>query len=199
MRLITAFAGLVLLGVLCVMPLAATGQVTAAEVRTWDGTTLQLTDPRFELLYTIPMPAQEGSALPDSEKRGVSSGGGGRGVGLFASLDSLKSLGEQKSAQAVDASRPATTLLLSRAGVTMRIPLERIASLTFARQPWAGSTLPPYVRASHFLYAATAVLRDGSRIEATDVNLGTLVIRGTTAAGTVDIPWERIASLRLGA
>jgi len=106
---------------------------------------------------------------------------------------------DQKAPQAMDANRPTTTLILSRGGVDMRVPLAQLASLTFARQPLLTSTLPPYVRATHFVYAATAVLRDGTRVEATEVNLGALVIRGTTAAGLVDIPWERIASLRLGA
>jgi hypothetical protein len=84
---------------------------------------------------------------------------------------------------------------LSRDGVEVRVPVERLATLTIARQP-AGSSLPPYISPTHQRYAATAVLTDGSRIEADYLNFGTAVLRGMTLQGRVDVPFEQIESIR---
>jgi hypothetical protein len=48
----------------------------------------------------------------------------------------------------------------------------------------------------HFRYAATAVMNDGSRVEGDYINLGTLVLRGQTTEGRLDISWEDIESVR---
>jgi hypothetical protein len=39
------------------------------------------------------------------------------------------------------------------------------------------------------------VLADGTRVEADYVNLGTLIVRGMTPAGRVDIPWRNIQTV----
>jgi hypothetical protein len=56
--------------------------------------------------------------------------------------------------------------------------------------------LPSYVAAGHYRYSATALLDDGSRIEADYVSLGTTFLRGRTAQGRMDIPWEQIEVVR---
>ncbi len=38
-------------------------------------------------------------------------------------------------------------------------------------------------------------LPDGSRIEGDDVSLGTTFLRGRTAHGTVDVPWQHIETV----
>jgi hypothetical protein len=86
-------------------------------------------------------------------------------------------------------------ITVRRDGVERQLPLASIVSLTFSRH-LVRSTLPPYYVNRHFRYGATAVLTDGSRVEADYVNLGTLVLRGQTADGRVDLPWEEIESVR---
>jgi len=54
------------------------------------------------------------------------------------------------------------------------------------------STLPAFYVNRHFRYTATVMLTDGSRIEADSINLGTMVLRGQTASGRLDLPWEEI-------
>ena len=41
-----------------------------------------------------------------------------------------------------------------------------------------------------------AVMNDGSRVEGDYVNLGTLVLRGRTSGGRLDISWGDIESVR---
>jgi hypothetical protein len=68
-----------------------------------------------------------------------------------------------------------------------------VGALFFTRQP-TRSSLPSYA-AGHYRYAATAVLADGSRIEGDEVSLGTTFLRGRTAQGTVDVPWQHIETV----
>ena len=188
-----ALASIALVALTFTATAPAAAQDLTAEVRTWDGVVWRLARPAFEALYTIaPMP-KEGAALPDAEKRQVSSGSRG---GIFASLDALKGLVDKKPDVPIDASRPTDTLTLSRGGVETRVPVDRIASLAFFRQPLVNSPLPPHVFAEHVRYAATAVLRDGTRIEADYVHLGAVRLRGETPQGRVDIPWDRIEVVR---
>ena len=77
-----------------------------------------------------------------------------------------------------------------------QIPLGNISSITFKRQPVLDSSLPPYVAATHIRYAADIALADGTRIDADYVNLGTVILRGTTPEGRIDIPWQDIEVLR---
>ena len=85
---------------------------------------------------------------------------------------------------------------MSRDGVEVKVPVERLATLTIARQPTPGSSLPPYVSPTHQRYGATAILTDGSRIDADYLNFGTAVLRGMTPQGRVDVPFEHIESIR---
>jgi hypothetical protein len=92
--------------------------------------------------------------------------------------------------------RQADYITLSRGGVETRLPIASVTSLTFTRRPVSGSTLPPYFVSRHVRYGATATLTDGSRVEGDYVNFGTLVLRGQTGEGRVDISWEDIESVR---
>ena len=49
---------------------------------------------------------------------------------------------------------------------------------------------------THIRYAASVVLTDGSRVDGDYVNLGTVVLRGQTPEGRVDIPWQDIEVVR---
>ena len=86
-------------------------------------------------------------------------------------------------------------MALEKDAVERRIPLLSLASLVFTRQPVV-SSIPSYLAATHFRYAATAVLVDGTTVEGDYVNLGTTILRGTTADGRVEIPWHEIETLR---
>ena len=83
-----------------------------------------------------------------------------------------------------------------RGAIEMRVPLSEVAALVFSRRRVVGSPLPSWVAPSHFHHAATAVLNDGSQVQADYVNLGTSILRGTSAQGTVDVPWGEIETVR---
>jgi hypothetical protein len=187
----TMLGTLVTVSLLTAPPAGA--QPRTAEVRTWDGQVLRVEEPMFRVFYTIAPPPREGDALPQAEKPQAA----GRGeVGIMASVDALKGLGETRAAVSVQDHRPLHDIPLHRGAVETLVPVERLASLTFGRQPVAASTLPPYVRPMHVRHSAVAVLTDGSRVEADYVNLGLTVLRGTTHAGRVDVRWDDLESIR---
>ena len=171
-------------------------QETTAEVRTWGGQSMVLTAPWVEVFYTV---------MPKGEEAPPSTGGmpapptgttGGTQPEIRGSFQSLQRAFQQEGAsQTLRGQRETSVLTLSRDGVDVKVPVERLATLTIARQR-AGSSLPPYISPTHQRYAATAVLTDGSRIEADYLNFGTAVLRGMTPQGRVDVPFEQIESIR---
>ena len=163
----------------------AVAQDMTAEVRTWAGESWRLTQPSLEVFYTIMPP--EGDK-PERVNTVVT---------VQATVEDLPKLREQVEGP-LQGHRQSGVVTLSRGGVETQIPLASIRSLQFFRQPVEKSPLPPYVAAMHFRYAATAVLVDGSRVEADYVNLGTTVLRGMTPEGRVDIPWQEIENVRFG-
>jgi hypothetical protein len=182
---------------LWVTPSAA--QDVSADVRTWSGESWRLAQPSLEVFYTIPAPAK---GTPDSSSSYTAPSGGAAGTGggpstlsmsgPLLALDSFFAAGPSPR----QGHRQAEYITIRRGAVETQLPLASIASLTFTRQPFSGSKLPPYYVGRHFRYAATAVLTDGSRVEGDYVNLGTLVLRGQTAQGRLDISWEDIESVR---
>jgi hypothetical protein len=174
-----------------------TAQETTAEVRTWSGQTVVLAGPWVELFYTaMPKPA-EGEAAPGAPGAAPAppTGGGGPQAEIRGSVQSLQHAFEE-GPQPVRAQRETSVLTFSRAGVERKVPLERLATLIIARQPVAGSSLPPYISPTHQRYAATAILTDGSRIDADYLNFGTAVLHGMTSQGRVDVPFDEIESVR---
>lgn len=181
--LIIGLAGVVI----AVAPVAA--QDPVAEVRTWSGETLRLSHPSLEVFYTILVKGKEDTPpSPDASPSAAPAMLFGSATALTSALD--------KKPDPLSGQRQAETVTLQKGGVERRIPLLSVASLVFARQPVV-SSLPPYVAATHFRYAATAVLVDGTTVEGDYVNLGTTILRGTTADGRVEVPWHEIETLRL--
>jgi peptidoglycan-associated lipoprotein len=166
----------VLVGLAGVAPPVAAQEVTA-EVRTWSGESWRLMQPSFEVFYTI---------LPKGKAVGGSNGMQSPG----------SSVGISKGQAPMQGHKRKEAVIFFREGAEMQIPLARIKSLQFFRQPVEKSLLPPYVAATHFRYFATAVLVDGSHVEGDYVNLGTMVLRGMTPQGRVDVPWEEIENVR---
>ena len=190
-------ASLVRVGALLVVCLAlwatpSAAQDMSAEVRTWAGQSWRLAQPSFEVFYTIPAPPKGG---PDAYGAPPPGAVGSSSLSMSGSLLALSSFFDQGPGPR-QGHRQADYLTIRRGAVETRLPLASITSLTFTRQPVSGSTLPPYFVSRHFRYAATAVLTDGSRVEGDYVNLGTLVLRGQTAEGRLDISWEDIESVR---
>jgi hypothetical protein len=190
-------ASLVRVGALLVVCLAlwatpSAAQDMSAEVRTWAGQSWRLAQPSLEVFYTIPAPSK---GAPDSYGAPPPSGGGSSSLSMSGSIQALSSFLDTGPGPR-QGHRQADYLTIRRGAVETRLPLASITSLTFTRQPVSGSTLPPYFVSRHFRYAATAVLTDGSRVEGDYVNLGTLVLRGQTAEGRLDISWEDIESVR---
>jgi hypothetical protein len=180
-------AGLALL-VAGVAPAGA--QTMSAEVRTWAGHTYQLTEPSLEVLYTIVVPKKEDSS-------GAAEGApttGARAPMLFGSASAVSQFLD-KQPEPLHGHRQSDTITLRQARTEVRLALASVDALVFARQA-ARSTLPPYVGPEHYRYSVIAVLDDGSRVEGDYVNLGTTFLRGRTAQGRVDIPWEQIEIVR---
>ncbi len=182
--------GMLVLAGLVGVALPAAAQDVTAEVRTWTGESWRLTQPSLEIFYTI-MPEAGEAGEPVSE-------------GMRFSLQEFAARGERERTRArqleeappLQGHRQTEVVTLSRKGVETQIPLASIRSLQFFRQPVEKSLLPSYVASAHFRTSATAVLVDGSRVEGDYVNLGTMVLRGMTPEGRVDIPWQEIENVR---
>jgi uncharacterized protein YjeT (DUF2065 family) len=173
---------------IAVAPVAA--QEPVAEVRTWSGETLRLSQPSLEVFYTIPVKGEDAQQPTEPTAPGSSPAP----PMLFGSATALAGALEKKP-EPLSGQRQAESVTLKKGAVERRIPLLSVASLVFARRPVV-STLPPYVAPTHFRYAATAVLLDGTTVEADYVNLGTTILRGTASDGRVEIPWHEIETLR---
>ena len=179
-RLVIGLAGVAI----AVAPVAA--QEPVAEVRTWSGETLRLSQPSLEVFYTIPV---KGEDAPPSDATASAAP-----PMLFGSATALAGALEKKP-EPLSGQRQAESVTLQKGAVERRIPLLSVASLVFTRRPVV-SALPSYFAATHFRYAATAVLLDGTTVEADYVNLGTTILRGTASDGRIEIPWHEIETLR---
>jgi len=169
----------------------AIAQDTTAEVRTWSGQSVVLTGPWVEVFYTV-VPKPAGGEETPAPPGGAPPVPGMAAGGIFQSMKHAV----QEGPRPLPAHREASVLTFSRAGVELKVPLERLATLTIARQPMAGSSLPPYVGPTHHRYSATAVMTDGSRVDADYLNFGTAVLRGMTSQGRVDVRFDQIESIR---
>ena len=168
-------------------------QDMSADVRTWSGQSWRLAQPSLEVFYTIPAPPKGGT---DSSAPGAAAGSSSKSsLSMTGSLGALESFFDAGPGPR-QGHRQADYITLRRGAVETRLPIASVTSLTFTRQPVAGSGLPPYFVRRHIRYGATATLTDGSRVEGDYVNFGTLVLRGQTADGRVDISWEDIESVR---
>ena len=119
---------------------------------------------------------------------GTSSGG----VGSLTGFQQFVS----QSPDAIQGKRLVDYLDVYQEGVTHRLAVNRIATIAFKRRPVRNSTLPPYVAPEHIYSAATVTFTDGSTLDGDNVNPGTLLLRGTTPEGRVEIPWQEIETLR---
>ena len=179
---------------------SAAAQDVTATVRTWSGQSWQIAQPSLEVFYTIVSKSQE------------TPGGGGTGIGQVSGLTSLGLgvLGRQavdpslftlnrlfgsQAPDTIQGHRQAQEITVYRGGAASQIPLASIAALTFTRQQVQDSSLPPYIADTHVRSAASVLLTDGTRVEADYVNLGALILRGTTPSGRVDIPWQDIQTV----
>ena len=184
--------GAVLIACFALWATPSAAQDTSAEVRTWAGQSWRLAQPSFEVFYTIPAPAKGG---PDSYGAPPASAGGKSSLSMSGPLQALESFLDTGPGPR-QGHRQAESITIRRGAVETRLPLASVTSLTFTRQPVSGSSLPPYLVRRHFRHAATAVLTDGSRVEGDYINLGTMILRGQTAEGRLDISWEDIESVR---
>jgi hypothetical protein len=178
------------LAVLVANAAPAPGQTVSAEVRTWTGQVYQLTDPSLEVFYTIVLPKKDEGSAP-SETAPTT---GAKSPMLFGSAGAISQFLD-KAPDPLFGHRQSETITLRKDGAEIQLPVASLAALFFTRQP-ARSTLPAYAAADHYRYSATAVLNDGSRIESDYASLGTTFLRGRTADGRVDIPWEQIEVVR---
>lgn len=190
------------MAVLAMLAVPAPAQEATVEVRTWSGQAWRLSQPYFEVFYTVIPPSKDGGA-----PAAAPAGGGGYGSGMsagsgssqgivFGSVKDLSGLFAPLGPQPIDGRSRVEAILFVRDGAETRVQVERIATLAFSRKPVADSTLPPYIAPTHFRHGAAAVTIDGTRLEADYVNLGTMVLRGMTPHGRVDIPWGDIETAR---
>jgi hypothetical protein len=167
-------------------------QEPVAEVRTWSGETLRLAQPSFEVFYTILVKEKDAQEGSDSSQAATP----GNTPFLFGSAKALSGAVGDKKPEPLSGQRQAMAMTITKAGVQTKVPFASLGTIMFSRVP-VDSTLPPYLAPTHFRYAATALLADGTRVEGDYVNLGTTILRGTTPQGRVDIPWYEIETLRL--
>jgi hypothetical protein len=178
----------------------APAQDVTADVKTWSGQSWRLSQPSLEVFYTI-------VSRPQAD--GATGGGGITPTGFTnltlgalnresvdPSLVTLNRFFGKTAPDTIQGHRQGQEITAHRGGVATQIPLGNISSITFKRQPVRDSSLPPYVAATHVRYAADIALADGTRIDADYVNLGSAILRGTTADGRMDIPWQDIEVLR---
>jgi hypothetical protein len=168
----------------------AGAQTTSAEVRTWSGQTYQLAEPSFEVLYTIMVPKKDEAGGPSDTATTT----GARAPMLFGNAAAVGQFLD-KQPDPLQGNRQSESITLRQNQSEIRLPLASIGALFFAREP-ARSTLPYYAASGHYRYSVIAVLDDGSRVEGDYVNLGTSFLRGRTAQGRVDIPWDQIEIVR---
>src|SRR5262244_3169867 len=177
----------------------AAAQDVTAEVRTWSGQSVQLSQPSLEVFYTIVPKTEDGGGGGQQYSGAVAGGASGSmgsgtssgsliGTEISGSIRSLSRLFKDKGPEPLQGNRQVVTVSLTQAGVERRIPLDAIKDLSFTRAQVSDSTLPPYVAPTHFKYAASAMLTDGSRVDGDYVNLGTAILRGLTSQGGVEIP-----------
>jgi hypothetical protein len=168
-------------------PLAA--QTVSAEVRTWTGQVYQLTDSSLHVLYTIMVPRKDDAGPADTAATT-----GARAPMLFGNANAISQFLE-KQPEPLQGHRTSDVITFRKDGAEVRVALTDVGALFFSRSR-AASTLPHYVASEHYRYSAIAVLTDGSRIESDYVSLGTTFLRGRTANGQVDIPWQQIEVVR---
>jgi len=205
------------LAMLVLVPAApALAQEVTAEVRTWSGRSWTLKDPTFEVFYTILpsvsaalgapgvyAPAGTGFAVPTPPGAsgelaqppatiGVGSVGFQAGTAMSVASGTLLPAGPASK----QGRRQQEMVTLSSAGSEIHVPVGNLMSLAFTRSLVQGSPLPPYVAPAHFRHAVIAVLADGSQIQGDYVNMGTAILRGTTAQGTIAIPWDDLELVR---
>ena len=179
---------------------AAAQDVTAA-VLTWSGESWQIAQPSLEVFYTIVSRSQEATSGGGSTSVGQVSGMSNLGLGLLGrqtadpSLITLNRLFGSQAPDTIQGHRQAQEITVYRGGVATQIAVASIAMLAFARQPVQDSSLPPYIANTHVRSAATVLLTDGTRVEADYVNLGGMLLRGTTPGGRIDIPWQDIQTV----
>jgi hypothetical protein len=178
----------------------AGAQELTAEVKTWGGQSVRLAQPSLEVFYTIiprSKDGEPGGLAPERSEIPPTAGASGQegGARLFGTHRELKKAFD-RGPEPVSAQREQGYFTVSRDGVETRVPFARLARLQIVRQPLA-STLPPYVAAQHYRYAAAAVLVDGTSIQGDYVNFGTTLLRGMSPQGRVAIPLEDIETLRL--
>jgi hypothetical protein len=193
----------------------AVAQDADAEVRTWSGRLLRLSQASFEIRYTIVLARGAGGALGGGGGGALAggaiggSGTGGVGGGVYGSpmigmgtsaggVGSLSGFQQfvSQSPDAIQGRRLIDYLDVYQEGVSHRLAVNRIATIAFKRQPVLNSTLLPYVAPEHIYSAATVTFTDGSTLDGDNVNPGTLLLRGTTPEGRVEIPWQEIESVR---
>src|SRR5690242_7169158 len=135
----------VLIGLLALTVTAAAGSPAAAqdvtaEVRTWSGQSLRLSQPSLEVFYTI-VPKEEGPGGQEVPGAGAASGTMGSGVSsgsligteVSGSLRSLSRRFRDKGPEPLQGNCQADTVSITQAGVERRVPLEAIKDLAFKR------------------------------------------------------------------
>ena len=180
---------------------SAAAQDVTATVRTWSGQSWQIAQPSLEVFYTIVSRSQEGTSGGGSTSVGQVGGMSNLGLGLLGrqaadpSLITLNRLFGSQAPDTIQGHRQAQEITVYRGGVATQIAIPSIATMAFARQPVQDSSLPPYIANTHLRSSATVLLTDGTRVEADYVNLGGMLLRGTTPGGRIDIPWQDIQTV----
>jgi hypothetical protein len=173
----------------------AAAQDVIAEIETWRGTSVRLAQPSLDALYTIvpaPLVGPTGAPTTGGAASAPAAGGATMSSGRTVAAATVGT-----GPPPIQARREQNTLTFLRDGVEIRVPFDRIAGLVVERRAIVTNTLPPHVSPTHAQYWASAVLIDGSTIEAASVNFGTTILRGSGPQGTIELPLEDVKTLKI--
>ena len=176
---------------------AAGAQDASVEVRTWTGQSFKLASPTLEIFYTVVPPPPPGVTAAPTLQGEVGKSTATTTVGSTAQPAAPGGylVLPQQGPDSKQGRRRQEIITVFRDQFEIRVPLANVVEMTFSRHS-VNSTLPPYFARDHFRHSAILKLADGSTVVGDYVNLGTATLRGTTAEGTVDIPWHQIEFLR---
>ncbi len=174
---------------------SAVAQESNATLRTYQGASYKLVDLSMEVFYTIGEPKgfaggatqgtaaqQFGTMITVAPSPGAAPGG-----------EQPTSAGPGEEKKLLRGHSQATDVTVSRSGVETRVGWDQVRAMRFARTPVIIGSLPPYV--PYYRYTATVSLVNGQQVESDYVNLGAMVLRGTTQNGRVEIPWQEVEYL----
>jgi hypothetical protein len=173
-------------------PTLATAQDVVADVETFRGVTMQISQPYLETLYTvIPTPVVTASGTAAS-----GTPGGAAQAPVTTMGRTIKETQIGAGPQPIQARRSQNSVTFVRNGVEMQVPFDRLVAMLVERRPVTMNRMPAYVDPV-MQSTATVTLVDGATIEGASVNFGSAMLRGMSSQGAIELPLEDVKTIRI--